>query len=199
MTVPKSVWRRLRRRFNRLDSAGYFYPCDGRDAYGEAVLAVEKTALAIDEGQIILEKCSPATYLTKVAYASLYRYHLRKVLPSRAEAEKLVRRFPEGDDETTTARDLAEAQPAPARYERMMAARFCLNEIYREMLADDPKRYRDAVRSFQAYVFTHGDLQLAAKVAHISKTRLYRMWPAWICRARRAALALRSNWRDLTR
>jgi len=81
--VSLAVWKRLNRQFLKLEAGNYFYPCDGADAYAEAITRVCETAERIERGEIVLEKASADTYLTGVAFKTLCRFHLREVMPRR--------------------------------------------------------------------------------------------------------------------
>jgi len=81
--VMTRVWKNMNRQLLKLDAGSYFFPCDALDAYAEAVNKVEETAGRIVRGEIVLNKASPVTYLTGVAYKAYYRFHLRQVQPQR--------------------------------------------------------------------------------------------------------------------
>ena len=82
--VPEKVWKRLNRRFLKLDAGRYFYPLEPMDAYQDAVAQVTEKAERIARGEIVLRDASAETYLTSAANLAFLKFHERKVQPARA-------------------------------------------------------------------------------------------------------------------
>lgn len=205
--VPAEVWKRFKRRFHKLESVGYFWPCDGRDAYQQTAYELIRAAAKPK----CLKKASPLTYLTSVMRISLFNFHKCNVIPLREEYRRVERKVlgieekeaiegnanaPEGADvgreiyaqaaesgsdevsRPMTAQQLAEALPGfPWARERYELAKSTLEDIFSHL----PK---EIVRAFRGYLKADGNFVRAAKFAHIGVNRYYRTWPKWIAAAR---------------
>ena len=183
-TISRKVWRRLNREFMKLHAARYFYPCDAADAYHHAVREIEQTASRYERGDVVLEKSSIETYLSRTAFMALKSYHSRIVAPVRAEyreSDEMIRDAEEasGTEVMLTTWDLGEALAGEpnwtARHDR---ARRLLAEIC-------AKLPNEVVVAFQAYVAADGNMLEAAHLAHQSKTDFYRKWPSYLALARK--------------
>lgn len=182
--IPRKVWRRLNREFMKLHAARYFYPCDAADAYHHAVREIEQTSSRYECGDLVLEKSSIETYLSRTAFMALKSYHSRIVAPVRAEyreADEMIRDAEEatGTEVMLTAWDLGEALVGePDWMVRRDRARHLLAEICAK-LPDE------VVVAFQAYVAADGNMLEAAHLARMSRTDFYRKWTGYLALARK--------------
>lgn len=212
--VPEKVWKRFAKEFCKLDAARYFWPCDSIDAYQEGLKHIVETAEHIRLGEIVLERASPTTYLTRVGRTALLHYHEKKVLPVRRsyrEVEKQTAGIGEiGIDSFDIDNVDLEAQD-PSQMFRDMFEHDDENEFnVPEMTAQElgellpgvpngetrlrlarqildaiiAKLPKEAARAFWGYLAANGNFLMAAQIVGISKTKFYRLWPTWIRMAR---------------
>ena len=206
--VPPLVWRRLNRRFLKLNAAGYFYPLDPMDAYN----AVAAELVAAAENLPRLATASPETYLTGAMRQRLADCHKYRVLPVRRDYRAVASRLsaaeerrerttehPEGPDvgyaasaaateggdpagggsaAPLTAQQLAEALPATPSAHERRD--WAAAELA-NLMPHLPEIIR---RAFRAYLRTDGDFRLMALESGISLTHLYRRWRGWLATAR---------------
>lgn len=207
--VSKKAWQSYNRAFMKLEAARYFFPEDGMDAYHEGLKAVEQAGERIASGEIVLRAASPDTYASHAGRFALLHFHERRVLPIRRayrEVEKMTDsvgatgvdsldidnfdftalspsvemrtacRTQEEEVETPemTARELGELLPGiPSGQTRIRLARNILETLF-------PLLSEETARAFHGYLKADGNFVEAARIARISKTKYYRLWPKWI-------------------
>lgn len=212
--VPEKVWRRFAKEFCKLDAARYFWPCDSFDAYQQGLKHIIETAERIRSGEIVLERASPTTYLTRVGRTALLHFHEKSVLPVRRSYRE-VERETDGIGETGVDSfdidnvDLEAQDPSQMfrdMFEHDDEHEFDVPEMTAqelgELLPGVPngetrlrlaRQILDAIiaklpeetaRAFLGYLAADGNFLEAARISGISKTKFYRLWPRWIRTAR---------------
>lgn len=176
--VARKVWASVNKQFLKLNAANYFYPCEPADAYHAAIREVERVA-----GEVgVLSRASVETYLMNVGHKALCHFHCRVVAPMREEYRRVEPQL-DAEDDTMTARELAEALPGePDAVTRRREAAFLLEEIYAKL----PK---EVVLAFRAYVAAEGNMFEAAHLARMSRTDFYRKWPGFLAMARKVVIS----------
>lgn len=213
--ISPKVWKRINREFLKLDAAGYFFPMESLDAYSEAIRVVERTAVRIAGGEIVLETSSAETYLTNAARISLHHFHLRVVSPMRAEYRRVEKKVfeKEESDSIKEAKNAAEGADVGAATfaaacvagENSEPPQPMTAQQLAEALPGEPnaetrraqaafllkeiceKLPSEVVRAFEAYVAANGDMRYAAILAGLSQRTFYRRWPSYLKRARLVA------------
>lgn len=216
-TVDAKVWDRINFLFLNKKPEEYFFPKDPMEVYGETLALVEAKARLIANGQIVLEKSKPETYLVGVALLYWLNYHNRKVQPEREAYRQLEETRRHIAEQCCIERGKNAAEGADIGGEQCAGAIEC-NDVERlqplgELRSGTPMHVRSEralnrlgellfrircskggqpvwdtlVTVLAAFIVADGDRAEAAKLAGMSRATWFRKWPTWCAWLRAAA------------